>query len=999
MSGSAQGDAWSAAEGGGMTVARTSVAGPIAVIPSGRVLSDLGGELSGFVADIDRLARAGMLPVRLEPHQDTWRIWVHGHRRVGAFYPTAGFDAYRLGHAAARTFRDEERLIGGALMLHVRHGFQVFADVGAFNLATRQAYPRRSGFGDELWTAWRAGVQTPEPAAPPHPHGRFLDLLGDVVEAARDIEVHRQSAVPLQHYANRGAAREQRHSARGVYRFRMLRPPVPLPKGTMVGLADEPTMRGQVLRVEGNDVTVRFEPGADFGRIAPQGALKVLPGDRVYRAQLDAIDTLRQRRASNMRILTALADARVQPFQPATGETPRTALDPGQLDAFRRAVSVPDLLCVLGPPGTGKTTTIVEIVRACAERGQRVLVTSHTNRAVDNVLERLPAELTTVRVGSEDRIGDKVRALSAEHQAESARKRILADTSRLDELAAVQRLRPVLQRQLDDLAGHLRTTTEAEAQRQEADRAVRAAVDAVTAPLRPAIGAAEQALAAHEAAVARLRRALAAALARLARAEARAGTPLAFLFGWIAAWQRRRAGRIRRELHPAEVAAQQSTAALDGLRRQADGLAGADPQVRRLAEARQQADRAVAAASHRVRDVAGQFAALVRPAVDPPPMPPAAVTGWADFHRGCAALLDRVEALLELQRQWRARIDDLGTELEHEIARYADVVGATAIGTDTSAIISDLEFDLVVVDEAGQISTPNLIVPLVRAGRAVLVGDHHQLPPFLDEELRQWGERQAAGDPADRAEIAELLARSAFERVYPRLPATNAVLLTCQRRMPAQIAEFVSATFYQNRLETVHPGGPRDPLFGSPLAMVNTADRPAGERRETAMRGRGEPIAHGYRNDLEAELIADLLACYRDQYHDWVVIVPFNAQRELLLQRLRRALPSVPDLEERVGSVDSFQGGERDLVVFGFTRSNPGGDVGFLKEVRRFNVAVSRARQQLVLVGDLDTLLAARPARFREVIRDLHAHLRRAGDLRASGAVQQTLRATLETLP
>ena len=382
---------------------------------------------------------------------------------------------------------------------------------------------------------------------------------------------------------------------------------------------------------------------------------------------------------------------------------------------------------------------------------------------------------------------------------------------------------------------------------------------------------------------------------------------------------------------------------------------------------------------------------------DPPPLPDA-VAGWTGFLHDCRALLELLEARFALQQQWRARISDLGSELEHEIARYADVVGATAIGTDTSALISDLEFDVVIVDEAGQISTPNLLVPLVRADRVVLVGDHHQLPPFLDEELRQWGERQAGSDEQDTTQVMDLLAKSGCSgssraRRAPT-PSCSRCNGGCRNRSPGSSRRRSTPTGCGRSI----PGGPSDPLFRSPLAMVNTADQLAGDRAETAMRGRGEAIAHGYRNELEADLITVLLTFYQRHYDDWAVIVPFNAQRELLLQRLRQALPSVADLDARVGSVDSFQGGERDLIIFGFTRSNPRGDIGFLNEVRRFNVAVSRARRQLVLVGDLDTLTAASPPRrFREVIGDLRAHLHRTGDIRPSRAVTQVLLAAQES--
>jgi hypothetical protein len=164
------------------------------------------------------------------------------------------------------------------------------------------------------------------------------------------------------------------------------------------------------------------------------------------------------------------------------------------------------------------------------------------------------------------------------------------------------------------------------------------------------------------------------------------------------------------------------------------------------------------------------------------------------------------------------------------------------------------------------------------------------------------------------------------------------------------------------------------------------------QRAETAMTGRGEAIRHGYRNELEASIIVDLVTTLSGRYRDWAVIVPFNAQKELVIERLAAVLGSSSRLADNVGSVDSFQGGERDLIVFGFTRSNPRGDIGFLRELRRFNVAITRAKRQLVLVGDLSTLRIAKDDDFRNLMIAMDDHLTTVGDRRRSLDVATALR-------
>jgi superfamily I DNA and/or RNA helicase len=312
------------------------------------------------------------------------------------------------------------------------------------------------------------------------------------------------------------------------------------------------------------------------------------------------------------------------------------------------------------------------------------------------------------------------------------------------------------------------------------------------------------------------------------------------------------------------------------------------------------------------------------------------------------------------------------------------VVAATCVGTATSPLLAGHTFDLAIVDEAGQISTPNLLVPLVRAHRSVLVGDHHQLPPFLDHEVQGWV-KQLPRDRAVRSaavrEISELLHKSAFERLYEHVDPTHRVMLATQRRMPKEIADFVSQAFYRGQLRTRHAGGIAASAFNSPFAMIDTVDEPLARRSETSARQQELFGESGYVNHLEAELITSLIARHARHYRDWAVIVPYRAQAALVTKLLTEQLGDARGAEENVGSVDSFQGGEKDLIVYGFTRSNSGGRIGFLSELRRINVAITRAKQQLVLVGDSSTLQAAEDDDFAKLMRAMTDYLTRFGDV------------------
>jgi superfamily I DNA and/or RNA helicase len=268
----------------------------------------------------------------------------------------------------------------------------------------------------------------------------------------------------------------------------------------------------------------------------------------------------------------------------------------------------------------------------------------------------------------------------------------------------------------------------------------------------------------------------------------------------------------------------------------------------------------------------------------------------------------------------------------------------------------------------------------------VLVGDHKQLPPFLDTEVADWGKDITS------AEVKALMTKSALERLVDGLPDSHVVQLNLQRRMPVEIAGFVSSAFYGGRLRTEHDHPHHDPLFSSPIAFVDTGEMPARERQESSGRRAGESFGRtGILNRCEAQLLARLAAFYHRRGSDWAVIVPYRAQVATVTAELSQLIGDGRRAREGVGTVDSFQGGEREVILYGFTRSNPQGRIGFLKELRRANVAFTRAQRQLVLAGDLSTLLRADDPDFRSLAQDLHTHLKRYGDIRTHRDVMAML--------
>jgi superfamily I DNA and/or RNA helicase len=288
-------------------------------------------------------------------------------------------------------------------------------------------------------------------------------------------------------------------------------------------------------------------------------------------------------------------------------------------------------------------------------------------------------------------------------------------------------------------------------------------------------------------------------------------------------------------------------------------------------------------------------------------------------------------------RQLLADARRLEAQAAEHILDSADVLCVTTTGID-SEVLGERQFDLAVIDEACQSTEPGCWVPLLRAKRVVLAGDHCQLPPTV----------------VSQAAAAEGFGLSLFERLINRLGPSASRRITTQYRMHADIMDFSSAEFYEAGLVAdpsvaAHrlcdlPGVAETPLTATPLDFIDTAG--AGYDEEL------EPDGESRLNRAEAELAARKVQALIDAGvapSDIAVIAPYAAQVRLL-----RELIDSSGVE--IDTVDGFQGREKEAVVITLVRSNPKGEIGFLSEIRRTNVAMTRARRKLLVIGDSATL-------------------------------------------
>jgi superfamily I DNA and/or RNA helicase len=265
--------------------------------------------------------------------------------------------------------------------------------------------------------------------------------------------------------------------------------------------------------------------------------------------------------------------------------------------------------------------------------------------------------------------------------------------------------------------------------------------------------------------------------------------------------------------------------------------------------------------------------------------------------------------------------------------RQRNVIAATTSGASD---FSTDEFDVAVVDEATQADKASTSIVLNCAQKLVLAGDHKQLPPY-----------SATDNEDDRETVISL-----FEYLLDRYGRNLPILLRKQYRMNDVIAQFPNKAFYDGKLETAEQN--RDWQIGrlSPLAGVHTT---GGEQQSAG--------THSYQNQNEAEIVAEEVEYLINESNlspeNIGIISGYNAQIGMIKKRLKK-LNDVPTNDITVDTVDSFQGGEREVIIVSFVRSNSRNNSGFLEELgvgeRRLNVAITRARKRLVLIGDWDTL-------------------------------------------
>lgn len=306
----------------------------------------------------------------------------------------------------------------------------------------------------------------------------------------------------------------------------------------------------------------------------------------------------------------------------------------------------------------------------------------------------------------------------------------------------------------------------------------------------------------------------------------------------------------------------------------------------------------------------------------------------------------------------KSRATEIEIRINSELFGEARVVASTLVGS-AHRLLDGMKFGTLFIDEAAQALEAACWIPMRRVSRVILAGDHCQLPPTVKSmEAMKGG-----------------LGKTLMERIVETKPEV-VTLLKLQYRMNEDIMRFSSDWFYGGMVESAPDVKFRGILdYDLPMEWIDVngegvknSEKPTHTASETPTLNREEFVGEtfGRINKAEAELTLKTLEDYftrigrrriLDERIDVGIISPYRAQvqylRRLLMKReffkpFRRSIS--------VNTVDGFQGQERDVILISLVRANDNGDIGFLRDLRRMNVAITRARMKLIILGDASTM-------------------------------------------
>jgi serine/threonine protein kinase len=639
---------------------------------------------------------------------------------------------------------------------------------------------------------------------------------------------------------------------------------------------------GQIESVQDDSVVLYCSAPFDVQSLREGGWLRYNASgtERAIRHQEAAIERVQSGQSPNIDLTRVIIDpalaaapVRVE-YEPLVAE-----IDDDKQSAASAALGASSIFLVVGPPGTGKTEFITELVLQELQRKPdiRILLTAQTHMAVDSALSRLRQarpETSCVRLGRpSDRISREANEFLLEKIAPTWR----ANVSRrsLEALDVYGKERGV------DVAT-LRNSRAA--QRSFNEDKVLVECESRLAAVNDELVAARESVS-EESAV------------QASKIDALEDSVLA----------------LRNELANQRLRASEAKIDLFQL---------GEPAVKAFEELLECSNESMPGTTNeKVNDVL------------------ATITGW--LHRLSAS-----------------------QEFFPAILAESQVVAGTCLGFIGVPGTSDIEYDLAIVEEASRALPSEVLVPASRAKRVVLVGDGKQLPPFLESDLQdsEWLEANSL----TKAEVSETL----FDRLELRLPPTSVARLKIQYRMDRSIGDLVGRVFYPGALHSAQGAGSKKVSlmqlgFDRNVLLVSTSRQ--ADRKE-------QDLAPGFANPGEARVIRTLVQGIlrkarkrRKEGFSIVILAPYIGQTTAIEQAIADLRAEARTIEIGVHTVHTFQGRQADIAIYSCVRTE---DLGFTSDPRLVNVALSRGKGGLIIVGDTRFLAGNRSsAAYKDVIK------------------------------
>lgn len=308
------------------------------------------------------------------------------------------------------------------------------------------------------------------------------------------------------------------------------------------------------------------------------------------------------------------------------------------------------------------------------------------------------------------------------------------------------------------------------------------------------------------------------------------------------------------------------------------------------------------------------------------------------------------ERLKRLRERWLQIVNDTNnTDIVGEcLLNNFQIIGATCVGLKSRNYgLSGIEFDLVVIDEAGKALAGELLIPINRAKKVIIIGDHKQLPPVINPMLYKDGSLEY-NDVVEEEQQEDFLNRSFFQRLYEDCPQEQRCMLDTQFRMPPVIADLVNM-FYEGKLKTGSNCYKKPPMFfNNHLLFVDMKDVVGYEEEQHEYENgrKSSPV-----NYKEVEAAVEIVKKIRQHYMGRIVIItPYKKQKRVLIDGVKKN-----HFENVwVNTIDAFQGDEENLVIYCTTRAKQ--PTKYFSDAARLNVAFSRAKNTLIFLGSSDYL-------------------------------------------